>query len=55
MRSGNQSTHTAPRNVYECSDGKFVAMSGSMQSMAMRIFDTISHPELKYRPAVRHE
>lgn len=50
MRSGNQSTHTAPRNIYECSDGKFVAMSGSMQSMAMRIFDTIGHPELKTDP-----
>jgi crotonobetainyl-CoA:carnitine CoA-transferase CaiB-like acyl-CoA transferase len=50
MRSGSQSTHTAPRNVYECSDGKFVAMSGSMQSMAMRIFETIKHPELKSDP-----
>lgn len=50
MRSGNQSTHTAPRNVYECSDGKHVAMSGSMQSMAMRIFDTIGRPELKEDP-----
>jgi len=47
MRSGNQSSHTAPRNVYECSDGKFVALSGSMQSMALRIFDTIGRPELK--------
>lgn len=50
MRSGNQSTHTAPRNVYECADGKFVAMSGSMQTMAMRIFDTIGRPELKTDP-----
>ncbi len=50
MRAGNQSTHTAPRNVYECSDGKFVAMSGSMQSMAMRIFDTIDRPDLKTDP-----
>jgi crotonobetainyl-CoA:carnitine CoA-transferase CaiB-like acyl-CoA transferase len=50
MRSGNQSTHTAPRNIYACSDGKFVAMSGSMQSMAMRIFDTIGKPELKTDP-----
>ena len=47
MRAGNQSTHTAPRNVYRCADGQFVAMSGSMQSMAMRIFDTIGRPELK--------
>jgi crotonobetainyl-CoA:carnitine CoA-transferase CaiB-like acyl-CoA transferase len=50
MRSGNQSTHTAPRNVYECSDGGFVAMSGSMQSMAMRIFETIGQPDMKTDP-----
>jgi crotonobetainyl-CoA:carnitine CoA-transferase CaiB-like acyl-CoA transferase len=50
MRAGNQSTHTAPRNVYACSDGGFVAMSGSMQSMAMRILDTIGRPELKTDP-----
>jgi crotonobetainyl-CoA:carnitine CoA-transferase CaiB-like acyl-CoA transferase len=47
MRAGNQSTHAAPRNVYRCHDGGFVALSGSMQSMAMRIFDTIGRPELK--------
>ena len=47
MRAGNQSTHTAPRNVYQCGDGGYVAMSGSMQSMAMRILDTIGRPELK--------
>ena len=50
MRAGNQSTHTAPRNVYACSDGMFVAMSGSMQSMAMRIFETMGRPELKDDP-----
>lgn len=50
MRAGNQSTHTAPRNVYRCSDGQYVAMSGSMQSMAMRILDTIGRPELKTDP-----
>lgn len=47
MRSGNQSSHAAPRNLYECSDQKYVALSGSMQSMALRIFDTIGRPELK--------
>lgn len=49
-RSGNQSTHTAPRNIYACSDGRYVAMSGSMQSMAMRILDAIGRPELKDDP-----
>ena len=47
IRAGNQATHTAPRNVYACSDGGFVALSGSMQSMAMRLFETIGRPELK--------
>jgi crotonobetainyl-CoA:carnitine CoA-transferase CaiB-like acyl-CoA transferase len=50
LRAGNQSTHTAPRNVYPCGDGGYVAMSGSMQSMAMRILDTIGRPELKTDP-----
>jgi crotonobetainyl-CoA:carnitine CoA-transferase CaiB-like acyl-CoA transferase len=50
LRSGNQSAHTAPRNVYVCKDGKHIAMSGSMQSMAMRIFDTMGMPELKTDP-----
>ncbi|RPH45296.1 MAG: CoA transferase [Burkholderiales bacterium] len=50
MRAGNQSTHAAPRNVYRCRDGGFVALSGSMQSMAMRIFDTLGRPELKTDP-----
>ncbi len=49
-RAGNQASHTAPRNVYACRDGKFLALSGSMQSMAERIFDTIGRPELKTDP-----
>ena len=52
MRAGNQSAHAAPRNVYQCGDGGYVALSGSMQSMAMRIFDTIGRPELKTDPAL---
>ena len=52
-RAGNQSSHTAPRNVYACRDGRWVAMSGSMQSMAMRILDTIGRPELKDDPRFR--
>src|SRR5690606_35530791 len=52
-RAGNQSTHTAPRNVYACSDGRYVALSGSMQSMAERIFATIGRPELAGDPRFR--
>jgi crotonobetainyl-CoA:carnitine CoA-transferase CaiB-like acyl-CoA transferase len=50
LRSGNQSSHTAPRNLYQCKDGYWVSMSGSMQAMAMRIFETIGRPELKTDP-----
>ena len=53
MRSGNQAPHTAPRNVYACADGGYLAMSGSMQSMAERILDTIGRPELKTDPRFR--
>jgi crotonobetainyl-CoA:carnitine CoA-transferase CaiB-like acyl-CoA transferase len=45
-RNGNQSTHAAPRNLYACADGHYVALSGSMQSMAERIFRTIGRAEL---------
>ncbi|MGB7889362.1 MAG: CoA transferase [Xanthobacteraceae bacterium] len=50
MRSGSQSSHTAPRNVYRCKDDRYVAMSGSMQSMAEKIMETIGRPELKTDP-----
>lgn len=50
MRSGNQSSHAAPRNVYRCSDNRYVAMSGSMQSMAEKIMETIGRPDLKTDP-----
>ena len=46
MRSGNQSTHTAPRNVYLCGDGQYIALSGSMQSMFERIARTIGREDL---------
>jgi len=50
LRSGNQSSHTAPRNVYACQGNQHIALSGSMQSMAMKIFDTIGRPDLKTDP-----
>jgi formyl-CoA transferase len=41
-RIGSRSTTASPRNIYECSDGKFVARSASMQSMAERLFRTMA-------------
>ena len=49
-RTGNRSTNSAPRNVYETADGQYVALAGSAQPLAMRIFDAIERPELKDDP-----
>jgi len=46
MRSGNQSTHAAPRNIYATQDGGWVALSGSMQAMAERVFTAIGRSDL---------
>ncbi|MEO1016439.1 MAG: CoA transferase [Pseudomonadota bacterium] len=49
-RAGNQSSHTAPRNVYETADGRYIALSGSMQAMFERIARTIGRGELVEDP-----
>jgi formyl-CoA transferase len=46
LRNGSRASNTAPRNVYTCKDGKFVALSASMQSMAQKLFRLIGQPEL---------
>lgn len=53
LRAGSGSNTSSPRNVYKCSDGKYVAMSGSMQAMAMRIFEAIGRPDMKDDPRFR--
>jgi crotonobetainyl-CoA:carnitine CoA-transferase CaiB-like acyl-CoA transferase len=45
-RVGSASNTSAPRNVYRCADGKYVALSASMQTMAKRLFDVIGRPEM---------
>ena len=45
-RSGNWGDVAAPRNVYQCADGGYVAMSATMQSMWEKLATAIGHPEL---------
>jgi crotonobetainyl-CoA:carnitine CoA-transferase CaiB-like acyl-CoA transferase len=45
-RTGSGSSTTAPRNVYRCADGKYVAMSASIQSMAKRVFEVIGRADM---------
>lgn len=45
-RVGSASNTASPRNVYRCSDGKYLALSGSTQSMAVRIFEAVGRADL---------
>ena len=45
-RTGNRSTHTAPRNVYRTADGKWVAVAASANSIAERVLRLVGRPEL---------
>jgi crotonobetainyl-CoA:carnitine CoA-transferase CaiB-like acyl-CoA transferase len=49
-RSGSASNTASPRNVYRCSDGKYVALSGSTPQVARRIFEIIGRPEMNTDP-----
>lgn len=46
VREGNRSKIAAPRNVYECADGKYLALSASMQSMWEKVAIAIGREEL---------
>lgn len=52
-RCGSRSTNAGPRNVYETKDGKFVALSASVQAMAERLFIAIERPDLIANPKFR--
>jgi formyl-CoA transferase len=52
-RSGNRASITAPRNIYETSDGGWVALSASTQDMAERLFRAIGRPDMIDDPRFR--
>jgi crotonobetainyl-CoA:carnitine CoA-transferase CaiB-like acyl-CoA transferase len=45
-RIGSGSNTSAPRNVYRCADGDYVALSGSTGAMARRVFEVIGRPDM---------
>jgi crotonobetainyl-CoA:carnitine CoA-transferase CaiB-like acyl-CoA transferase len=49
-RHGNTSTNNAPRNVYQTSDGLWVAVSASARSVAERVLRLVGHPEVTEEP-----
>jgi crotonobetainyl-CoA:carnitine CoA-transferase CaiB-like acyl-CoA transferase len=52
-RHGNRSENNAPRNVYQASDGAWVAVSSSAQSVAERVMRLVGHPEVIDEPWFR--
>jgi crotonobetainyl-CoA:carnitine CoA-transferase CaiB-like acyl-CoA transferase len=52
-RTGSRSLTTSPRNVYETSDRRFIAISASIQAMAERVFHAIGKPEMIDDPRFR--
>ena len=49
-RTGSRSSTTAPRNAYATSDGKWVCVSTSTETMAKRMFSAIGHEEVNADP-----
>lgn len=45
-RTGNRSLTASPRNTYKTKDGHWLAISGSMQAMAMRLFRAIGREDM---------
>jgi len=49
-RTGNRWDISAPRNTYRTSDGRWLAMSGSAPTIAMRALRAVGRPELTLDP-----
>jgi crotonobetainyl-CoA:carnitine CoA-transferase CaiB-like acyl-CoA transferase len=52
-RVGSRSHNTAPRNVYETKDGRFISISASIQSMAERLYRAIGRADMIDDPRFR--
>ena len=53
QRTGSRSLTTSPRNVYGTSDGRFIAISASIQAMAERLFRAIGRADMIDDPRFR--
>jgi crotonobetainyl-CoA:carnitine CoA-transferase CaiB-like acyl-CoA transferase len=50
VRVGNRSHNSAPRNVYRCADGRWVAVSAPAHSVAERVLRLVGRPDLAEQP-----
>jgi crotonobetainyl-CoA:carnitine CoA-transferase CaiB-like acyl-CoA transferase len=49
-RTGNRSSHNAPRNLYRTADGSWVAVSSSATSIAARVLRLVGRGDLAEQP-----
>jgi crotonobetainyl-CoA:carnitine CoA-transferase CaiB-like acyl-CoA transferase len=49
-RTGSSTEWTAPRNAYQASDGRWLGLSASSQSIAERVMRLVGHPEVIDEP-----
>jgi crotonobetainyl-CoA:carnitine CoA-transferase CaiB-like acyl-CoA transferase len=49
-RQGNRSNITSPRNVLRTQDGRWISISGSIQSMAERLYAAVGVPDVTKDP-----
>lgn len=47
QRHGNSSGSASPRGIYQASDGAWLSIAGSNQTIALRLFDAMGRPDLK--------
>jgi crotonobetainyl-CoA:carnitine CoA-transferase CaiB-like acyl-CoA transferase len=52
-RNGSRTSFFAPRNVYRCRDGRYVAVSAAAEQIVPRVFAAIGRPELADDPRFR--
>ncbi len=50
QRVGNSSGAASPRGIYQASDGGWLAIAASSQTIALRLFDAMGRPDLKTNP-----
>lgn len=53
QRTGSQSRTASPRNAFRTRDGRWIAISASIQSMAERVYAAVGRPDMIQNPRFR--
>ncbi len=53
VRTGSRARNTSPRNAFKTRDGRWIAISASIQSMAERVYAAVGRPDMTSDPRFR--